>query len=348
MYLCSMTHSDGILQCLTLAKQGGGYVHPNPWVGCVIVAEGRILAEGYHKKAGQAHAEVEALRAVAPEDHGLLPSATLYVNLEPCSHQGKTPPCAEAIIESGIRTVVVGTLDPNPLVAGQGIQKMRDAGIDVTLGIEEAACAWVNRRFFHSMRTGMPYIILKWAQSPDGFIDGLRTIEHPGPHRISNPESQVLVHQWRSEEAGVLVGWGTYMADDSQLTVREVQGAQPQRILWSSRGPWDVEDGWKLWAAKKNPFPWKAFERFARESGLRSILVEGGGATLQALINQGLWNEIRILHGSQWIEEGVEAPKLPEDLKALDKASIPGDWEHLPDHIGDNRIDIYVAQPTFL
>lgn len=342
MYLRSMTHSEGILRCLALAQKAGGYVHPNPWVGALIVHEGRVLGEGYHHKAGQAHAEVEALRALAPEDRALLPHATMYVNLEPCAHRGKTPPCADALVEAGIGEVVVGTEDPNPLVSGQGIARLREAGIHVTFGIEEAACRWLNRRFFHAITTGMPYLVLKWAESADGFIDGIRSIEHPGPYRISNEASRTYVHQWRSEEAGILVGWGTYVADEPALTVREVSGAQPQRILWSTRGTWDVEEGWKIWAAKRHPKPWEAFQRFARESGLRSIFIEGGAATLQSLLDHGLWNEVRILRSPIELGRGVPAPKMPASAILSRAENRPEGIQPLPDAIGDNAVDVYL------
>lgn len=339
-----MTDAEGILRCIELAKQAGGYVHPNPWVGCVIVAEGRVLAEGYHSKVGKAHAEVEALKAVKNEDRALLSQATLYVNLEPCAHFGKTPPCANAIVEAGLRTVVVGTFDPNPLVAGKGVAILREAGVVVRVGVEEVACRWLNRRFFKSIETGRPYILLKWAESPDGFIDGVRSIDHPGPYRISNDASRALVHTWRSLEAGILVGWGTYMLDEPELTVREVRGAQPQRILWSSRGRWDVAAGWWLWQAKNSPTPWKVFERLAKESGLRSILVEGGAATLQALLDAGLYDEIRIIKGEIPMGDGVTAPVLPANVARIQAGQLPAD--ECPESIGDNRIERYLS-PIF-
>ena len=339
-----MTDAEGILRCIELAKQAGGYVHPNPWVGCVIVAEGRVLAEGYHSKVGKAHAEVEALKAVKDEDRALLSQATLYVNLEPCAHFGKTPPCANAIVEAGLHTVVVGTFDPNPLVAGKGVAILREAGVVVRVGVEEVACRWLNRRFFQSIETGRPYILLKWAESPDGFIDGVRSIDHPGPYRISNDASRALVHTWRSLEAGILVGWGTYMLDEPELTVREVRGAQPQRILWSSRGRWDVAAGWWLWQAKNSPTPWKVFERLAKESGLRSILVEGGAATLQALLDAGLYDEIRIIKGEIPMGDGVTAPVLPANVARIQAGQLPAD--ECPEAIGDNRIERYLS-PIF-
>lgn len=339
-----MTDAEGILRCIELAKQAGGYVHPNPWVGCVIVAEGRVLAEGHHSKVGKAHAEVEALKAVKDEDRELLSQATLYVNLEPCAHFGKTPPCANAIVEAGLRTVVVGTFDPNPLVAGKGVAILREAGVEVRVGVEEVACRWLNRRFFQSIETGRPYILLKWAESPDGFIDGVRSIDHPGPYRISNDVSRALVHSWRSLEAGILVGWGTYMLDEPELTVREVRGAQPQRILWSSRGRWDVAAGWWLWQAKNSPTPWKVFERLAKESGLRSILVEGGAATLQALLDEGLYDEIRIIKGEIPMGDGVTAPVLPANVARIQAGQLPAD--ECPEAIGDNRIERYLS-PIF-
>ncbi len=339
-----MTDSQGILRCLALAKQAGGHVHPNPWVGCVIAIGDRILAEGYHTKAGKSHAEVEALKALKEEDRPLLSEATLYVNLEPCSHYGKTPPCASAILEAGIREVVVGTVDPNPLVAGKGIDLLREAGITVRVGVEEKACRWVNRRFFHSIETGCPYIVLKWAESADGLIDGVRSIDHPGPYRISNDESRALVHQWRSLEAGILVGWGTYMLDEPELTVREVRGAQPQRILWSSRGKWDVEAGWWLWQAKNHPKPWTVFERLARESGLRSLFVEGGAATLQGLMDAGLYDEIRVIKSPIALGDGLAAPIVPENAQRMPAGNLPTD--ECPDDIGDNAIQRFLS-PTF-
>ncbi len=339
-----MTDAEGILRCIELAKQAGGYVHPNPWVGCVIVAEGRVLAEGYHSKVGKAHAEVEALKAVKDEDRALLSQATLYVNLEPCAHFGKTPPCANAIVEAGLRTVVVGTFDPNPLVAGKGVAILREAGVEVRVGVEEVACRWLNRRFFQSIETGRPYILLKWAESPDGFIDGVRSIDHPGPYRISNDASRALVHTWRSLEASILVGWGTYMLDEPELTVREVRGAQPQRILWSSRGRWDVAAGWWLWQAKNSPTPWKVFERLAKESDLRSILVEGGAATLQALLDAGLYDEIRIIKGEIPMGDGVTAPVLPANVARIQAGQLPAD--ECPEAIEDNRIERYLS-PIF-
>ena len=339
-----MTDSQGILRCISLAHQAGGYVHPNPWVGCVIAIGERVLAEGYHSKAGKAHAEVEALRSIQEDERPLLSEATLYVNLEPCAHYGKTPPCASAIVEAGVKEVVVGTLDPNPLVAGKGVEMLREAGIVVRVGVEESACRWLNRRFFHSLETGRPYIVLKWAESADGFIDGVRTLEHPGPYRISNEESRALVHQWRSMEAGILVGWGTYMLDEPALTVREVRGAQPQRILWSSRGKWDVDAGWWLWQAKNHPKPWTVFERLAKESGLRSLFVEGGAATLQGLMDAGLYDEIRVIKSPLNLGEGLAAPRVPENAQRVHPGDRPTD--ECPDHIGDNHIQRYLS-PTF-
>ncbi|MDG1252983.1 MAG: bifunctional diaminohydroxyphosphoribosylaminopyrimidine deaminase/5-amino-6-(5-phosphoribosylamino)uracil reductase RibD [Schleiferiaceae bacterium] len=339
-----MTHSEGILRCLQLARKAGGYVHPNPWVGAIIVHEGRIIAEGYHHKAGQAHAEVDALKKVSDQDQSLLSEAIMYVNLEPCAHIGKTPPCANAIVDSGLTKVVVGTLDPNPVVAGQGVEILLQAGIDVHVGVEETACRWLNRRFFHSIETGRPYILLKWAESPDGFLDGVRSIEHPGPFRISNDASRALVHSWRSLEAGILVGWGTYMQDEPELSVRDARGPQPQRILWSSRGRWDVAPGWWLWQAKNSPTPWKVFERLARESGLRSILVEGGSATLQALMDAGLYDEIRVIKGQNPLGDGLVGPIIPADALRIRPGDRPAD--ECPEAIGDNPIKRYLS-PTF-
>jgi len=221
-------------RCLTLAQRGAGHVSPNPMVGAVLVdAEGQVLAEGWHAQYGEAHAEAQAIRE-ALDQHGpeALRNATLYVNLEPCSHHGKTPPCSNLIIETGIPRVVVGTVDPYPEVAGRGIERMRAHGVDVTVGVEEAACTRLNEAFFHHVETGRPLLTLKIAQTLDGRI--ATTTGHS--QWISGSEARTKVHQWRADLDGVLVGRGTAMADDPRLTVRHVDGPQPCRIVLDRMG----------------------------------------------------------------------------------------------------------------
>lgn len=204
-------------RCIDLAKQGAGNVAPNPMVGCVIVNNGEIIGEGYHKKFGEAHAEVNAINSVAKEKQHLLKESTLYVNLEPCSHYGKTPPCADLIISKNILRIVIGITDPNPLVSGNGIKKLKTAGCQVTIDVLKDECTELNKRFITFNEKKRPYIILKWAQTSDGFMapaDGTRL-------QISGKLSQQLVHKWRSEEQSILVGYQTAFNDNPELTVRE-------------------------------------------------------------------------------------------------------------------------------
>ena len=212
-------------RALDLAARGGRAVMPNPMVGAVIVHNDTIIGEGYHQLYGGPHAEVFAIRGV--QDRSLLKDATIYVSLEPCSHFGKTPPCAELVIESGIRTVVVGCKDPNPKVAGRGIQKLRDAGITVHEGIRERECVMLNRRFMLFQKMQRPYVILKWAETADRFI----AREDGSSKWISSEFSRRTTHRWRSQEMSILVGTTTARADNPQLTVRHIEGINPLRIV---------------------------------------------------------------------------------------------------------------------
>ena len=273
-------------RCIQLAKCGRNLARPNPMVGCVIVADGRIIGEGYHVRCGEGHAEVNAFATVKPDDEHLLPQATLYVSLEPCSHHGKTPPCSDLIIRKCVRRVVVGCIDPFSEVQGRGIQRLRDAGIDVTVGVLEAECRWLNRRFFTFHKKNRPYIILKWAQTADGFIDnGGKTLA------ISTPFTKMLVHKLRAEEDAILVGRVTYKREHPQLNVREWCGKSPVRFVLSrneERGTKSEERG-KIWV---NSF--EELFRECREKKLQSLIVEGGRETLQSFIDQNLWDEIRV------------------------------------------------------
>jgi diaminohydroxyphosphoribosylaminopyrimidine deaminase/5-amino-6-(5-phosphoribosylamino)uracil reductase len=219
-------------RCLQLARHGEFTTAPNPMVGAVIVHDGRIIGEGWHRQCGGPHAEVNAVRSVRPEDEGLLREATIYVSLEPCSHWGKTPPCAELLVEKGFRRVVVGCLDPNEKVAGRGIRRLREAGAEVVVGVLERECWWLNRKFMTFHTLNRPYITLKWAQSADGFIDRHRESRSDGePVHFSSQWTQTLVHRLRATHQAILVGRRTWELDQPSLTTRLWPGRNPERVV---------------------------------------------------------------------------------------------------------------------
>jgi len=282
-------------RCLQLARCGKKNARPNPMVGAVIVvpqhggeqAEGRIIGEGYHVRCGEGHAEVNAFASVQAEDEPLLPQATLYVSLEPCSHHGKTPPCADLIIRKGVRRVVVGCQDEFAEVQGRGIRKLRDAGIDVTVGVLEKECQELNRRFMTFHREHRPYIILKWAQTANGYID-----DHGQALQISSPFTQMIAHKLRAEEDAILVGRVTNEREHPQLTVRHWHGDNPRRLVIDHQHPLNIES--------------------LHAHGIQSLIVEGGARTLQSFINQGLWDEIRVETAlTLTVSDGTRAPLLP-------------------------------------
>lgn len=297
-------------RCLELAKLGLGDVQPNPMVGAVIVHNGEIIGEGYHRQYGQPHAEVNAINSV--KDQNLLRESTIYVSLEPCSHFGKTPPCADKIIELGIPKVVIGTTDPHDKVDGRGIQKLRDAGIEVVTNVLEAECRELNRRFFTYHQKHRPYIILKWAQTADGFMDIVR----PSQERywITNEEMRVIVHKWRSEEQAILIGYNTYLNDHPQLNTRLFTGKSPRRYLMA-RNPENVSgiEGFRL-------LPDHLENALATLYGdkVQSVIVEGGRKTLDLFISSGLWDEARVLTGTPRWGKGTPAPQLQgEPVKTM-------------------------------
>ena len=315
-------------RALELAARGAGHVAPNPMVGCVIVHEGRIIGEGYHQRYGGSHAEVNAIASV--EDPALLQESTLYVTLEPCAHFGKTPPCSNLIIEKRIPRVVIGNLDPFPAVNGRGIEQLRNAGIQVETDVLTDECRFMNRRFFTFQEKQRPYVVLKWAQSSDGFMDIERTTGEKGTFMISHPDTQVAVHRWRSEEAAILIGKNTLYNDNPSLTVRRVEGANPLRLLLSSE-PIDLssfhlskEDAptWVLtnssektegairYLACGNVHELKAVMRCLFDEKVLSILVEGGAQVLYSFIASGLWDEARVITGDRELGQGLCAPKL--------------------------------------
>ncbi len=281
-------------RCLQLARNGEGMTMPNPMVGAVIVHDGRIIGEGWHRRYGGPHAEVNAVRSVRPEDETLLPLSTIYVSLEPCSHWGKTPPCAELLVEKGFRRIVVGCLDPNEKVSGRGIQRLRDAGAKVVVGVLEKECKWLNRKFitFHTLHR--PYITLKWAESADGFIDRQRNSRADGePVKFSTPWTQMLVHQLRATHEAILVGRRTWELDQPSLTTRLWPGQSPQKLILSSNGT--------------------SLDTLIRP--YQSILVEGGAQTLQSFLDADLWDEAYIERSGIVLGGGVAAPQIKRDPK---------------------------------
>jgi diaminohydroxyphosphoribosylaminopyrimidine deaminase/5-amino-6-(5-phosphoribosylamino)uracil reductase len=263
-------------------------------VGAVIVAPSqppRILGEGYHVRCGEGHAEVNAFASVRPEDEPLLRESTLYVSLEPCSHYGKTPPCADLIIRKGVRRVVVGCIDEFAEVQGRGIQKLRDAGIDVTVGVLEEECRTLNRRFFTFHRLARPYIILKWAQTANGFID-----DDGRPLTISTPFTQMLSHKLRAEEDAILVGRVTDEREHPQLNVRHWTGTAPKRLIIDRQHPLNLES--------------------LHAHNIQSLIVEGGRKTLDSFLAQNLWDEIRVETNTLLtVSGGTRAPQLPSHVR---------------------------------
>ncbi len=324
-----MNHEFYMRRCIELAKNGLGLTYPNPMVGAVIVADGKIIGEGWHRKAGGPHAEVLAIASV--KDPGLLCRSTLYVSLEPCSHFGKTPPCCDLVLESGIPSVVVGTVDPNEKVAGRGIAKLRDAGVDVTVDVLAPDCRELNKRFFTFHNKRRPYVILKWAQSADGFITPL-TKNARGPVWISGSYSQQLVHKWRAEEQAILVGTRTAIDDNPKLDVRHWTGENPVRIVIdkSARIPLQshIFDNQTPTIVVTSPGRTGAFGDLPTLTvdfntavaaqiltklygyGLQSVIVEGGALTLQTFIDAGLWDEARVFIGKTVLTQGVQAPLI--------------------------------------
>ncbi|MBO5579492.1 MAG: bifunctional diaminohydroxyphosphoribosylaminopyrimidine deaminase/5-amino-6-(5-phosphoribosylamino)uracil reductase RibD [Prevotella sp.] len=289
-------------RCLQLAANGIQGARPNPMVGAVIVAapqqgrlEGSIIGEGYHVRCGEGHAEVNAFASVRPEDEPLLRGATIYVSLEPCAHYGKTPPCAELIIKKGVNRVVVGCIDPFAKVQGKGVEMIRKAGIEVTVGVLEEECQWLNRRFFTYHSKHRPYIILKWAQTANGFMDN-----HFQSIMISNEQTQMLSHKLRAEEDAILVGHTTYDREHPQLNVRHWHGPDPKRIVLTH----------------DRPLPQLMDDLYQHQ--IQSLIVEGGRQTHETFIEAGLWDEIRVeTNHALTVTEGTKAPQLPAEAKVL-------------------------------
>lgn len=333
----SPDHEFFMHRCLQLARLGAGYVAPNPMVGAVLVYENRIIGEGYHQRYGEAHAEVNCIASVKQEEKALIPGSTLYVSLEPCAHFGKTPPCADLIIARKIPRVVIGCRDPFEQVNGKGIEKLKAAGVEVTLLPERdpvaTRCRELNQRFFTFHTRQRPYVILKWAQTANGYISAA------GNERllISNDYSNRLVHRWRSEEAAILVGTNTALSDDPALTTRLWPGPSPVRLvvdrdlrLLSSLKIFDGSVRTIVFNTVKQEEQGNiSYYRIAKKANLvteimnalyqlniQSVLVEGGARLLQSFIDEGAWDETRIIRSSVTVPDGgVPAPQLKNALQ---------------------------------
>lgn len=299
-------------RCLQLARYGEFTTAPNPMVGAVIVHDDRIIGEGWHRQYGGPHAEVNAVRSVGPKNEALLPESTIYVSLEPCSHWGKTPPCAELIVEKGFRRVVVGCLDPNEKVAGRGIRRLREAGIEVVVGVLETECKWLNRKFMMFHMQHRPWITLKWAESADGFIDSHRQSRDDGePVHFSTVWTQTLVHRLRAMHEAILVGRRTWDLDQPSLTTRLWPGKSPRRIVIGN-GKLSIEN--HVSAQQFDEFSAVSFPN-VQFSMFSSLLVEGGAQTLQSFIDADLWDEAFIERSNLVLRDGVRAPELKTDPK---------------------------------
>ncbi|MFH6934572.1 bifunctional diaminohydroxyphosphoribosylaminopyrimidine deaminase/5-amino-6-(5-phosphoribosylamino)uracil reductase RibD [Flavobacterium sp. FlaQc-30] len=330
-------HEKYIRRCIELAKNGFGTAYPNPMVGSVIVYNDTIIGEGWHKKAGEPHAEVNAVRSV--KDKSLLKKATIYVSLEPCSHFGKTPPCCDLIIENKIPNVVVGTVDPNEKVAGNGIRKLVEAGANVIVGVLEDECNELNKRFFTFHQKKRSYIILKWAESLDGYLAPEKEInQERKPVWITNKFSRQLVHKWRSEEQAILVGTQTVIDDNPKLNVRDWSGNNPVRVVLDqnnriSKDSFIFDDSVKTIVLTKSEntistentlFEKIDFNKNTIENILsvlyqhqiQSIIIEGGKQTLQSFIDKNIWDEARIFIGKNTFEKGTKAPELKKKNEA--------------------------------
>ncbi|MDP4284688.1 MAG: bifunctional diaminohydroxyphosphoribosylaminopyrimidine deaminase/5-amino-6-(5-phosphoribosylamino)uracil reductase RibD [Bacteroidota bacterium] len=314
-------------RCIELAKLAAGQVAPNPMVGAVLVYEDKIIGEGYHKKYGEPHAEVNCINSVADENKALIEKSSLYVSLEPCSHYGKTPPCVDLIIKNNIKKVVIGCKDIYKEVAGKGLAKLQNAGTGVVLGVLENECKELNKRFFTFHQKIRPYIILKWAQSANGktgSLDRKRIL-------ISNEYSNRIVHQWRSEEAAILVGTNTALKDNPALTTRLWEGNNPVRIVIDTENKLpsnleifnrdaqtiifnfhknSIENNIRHIKLETSDFVEQLLNSLF-ENNIQSVLIEGGTKTLQSFIDSGLWDEARIIINQELIiENGLASPGL--------------------------------------
>lgn len=330
-----------MVRALQLAEKGRGYVSPNPMVGCVIVHEGNIIGEGWHREFGGPHAEVHAVHSV--DNQSLLSESTVYVTLEPCAHWGKTPPCANLLVDKKVKKVVIAATDSNPLVGGKGIEILKNAGVEVETGVLEKEARWQNRRFFTQIEKQRPYVILKWAQTQDGFV----ARENFDSKWISNPQSRQLVHKWRAEEDAILVGKNTAAYDNPRLDVRDWVGKNPVRVVLDSK--LELSKSLNLFdqsiptlvfntvkPKSEENLEWihlpqitpKAILQELHSRKIQSLIVEGGSQVLRQFIESGLWDEARVFTASAQFERGISSPILNQNPS-----------ETLS--IGTDRLDIY-------
>ncbi|WP_460219213.1 bifunctional diaminohydroxyphosphoribosylaminopyrimidine deaminase/5-amino-6-(5-phosphoribosylamino)uracil reductase RibD [Psychroserpens sp. MEBiC05023] len=329
-------HETYMTRCLEIAKYGLGFTAPNPMVGAVIVHANQIIGEGYTSSYGGSHAEVNAINSV--KNKALLNEATLYVTLEPCSHFGKTPPCSDLIIKHHIPEAVIGCIDDNPKVAGKGIKKLQTAGCNVTVGVLESECKSHHKRFFTFHNKKRPYIILKWAETSDGFI-APKSKNKKEPVWITNEFSRQLVHKWRAEEQAILVGTNTVIEDNPSLTVRDWTGQQPTRVvidkinkLSKDHSIFNVHA--ETISLTENDLDFnqplaKQIASFLHSKGINSIIIEGGSKTIQTFINENLWDEARVFTGTSVFNNGIKGPKFQGQLIS-------------EDHILNDTLNIYV------
>jgi len=327
-------HEKYIKRCIQLAQNGIGTTYPNPLVGCVIVHREKIIGESWHKKSGEAHAEVNAINSV--KDKSLLTDATIYVSLEPCNHFGKTPPCSDLIIKYKIPNVVIGTIDPNKEVSGKGIKKLEEQGINVIVGVLEKECNELNKRFFTFHNKKRPYVILKWAESKDGFIAPLNK-EKKEPFWISNEYSRQIVHKWRTEEQGILVGTKTVLEDNPKLDARDWYGNNPTRIVLDKSGKISndyfvkdkknktiiITEEEKDTSNEKIKYECNIFDFNLSETilnilfrnNIQSVIIEGGKQTIQTFIDTNTWDEARIVIGDVFLREGLTSPRIKKKYR---------------------------------
>ena len=311
--MMSISDEKYMRRCIQLAKNGKMNAQPNPMVGAVIVYNEKIIGEGYHVRCGEGHAEVNACASVKPEDEHLLKECTIYVSLEPCSHHGKTPPCADLLIKKGFKRCVIGCQDSFAQVQGRGIQKLRDAGMEVTVGVLETECKMLNKRFMTYHTLHRPYVTLKWAQSADGYMDG----------HISNTYTQMLCHKLRAEHQAILVGRHTFEVDNPSLDTRVWYGSSPQRYVVSSR-PMNLPEGF-------HPILSTSVDNLLIQlynAGIQTVLVEGGAQIHQSFISSGIWDECYVEQGTQSLHATVKAPQLSSDFQLIDTLSSFGHLIH--------------------
>lgn len=333
-------------RAIEVAKLGSGYVHPNPLVGCVIVKDGNIISEGYHQYYGGAHAEVNAVKNLEKQGFQEWDKVEMYVTLEPCSHFGKMPPCTNLILEKGIKKVFIATVDVNPVVAGKGIEKLKQNDVYVEVGILEQEARELNKRFFMYHLNKRPYIILKWAESKDGFISKINFLSRE-ENIISSDEALKIVHLWRSEEQSILVGYNTVIADNPQLNVRLVKGKNPVKIVLDKNLNLDIEK-YQVFKGDEKVIVFNSlndkeerniiFKKINWENKVEeilknlyevqivSVLIEGGRKTLQEFLDKKMFDEIRIIKSKEKIfNEGIKTPDLLDDLKCVEKIELEKD-----------------------